>query len=83
MTQKFRLYRRSNGRFYAEDNVIGKQESLRTFDRAEALRLVMAKTKPSSNLPSTSRSPARISPPAIRRWRSGRAKDVMDAGRAG
>src|SRR5262245_44066960 len=45
MTQKFRLYRRSNGRFYIEDNTSGKQESLGTSDKAEALRLLMAKNE--------------------------------------
>ena len=45
MTQKFRLYRRGNGRFYIEDNTTGKQESLGTSDKAEALRLLMAKNE--------------------------------------
>src|SRR5687767_2337666 len=45
MTQKFRLYRRSNGRFYIEDNATGKQESLGTSDKAEAMRLLLAKNE--------------------------------------
>jgi len=45
MTQKFRLYQRGNGRFYIEDNTTGKQESLGTSDKAEALRLLMAKNE--------------------------------------
>jgi len=45
MTQKFRLYRRSNGRFYIEDNTTGKQESLGTSDKAEANRLLMARNE--------------------------------------
>ena len=45
MTQKFRLYRRSNGRFYIEDNTTGKQESLGTSDKTEASRLLMAKNE--------------------------------------
>ncbi|MEO7678742.1 MAG: hypothetical protein ABIV39_18465 [Verrucomicrobiota bacterium] len=41
MTQKFRLYQRgSNGRYYIEDNDTGKQESLGTSEKAEALRLM-------------------------------------------
>lgn len=45
MTQKFRLYRRSNGRFYLEDNTTGKQESLGTSEKAEATRLLLAKNE--------------------------------------
>ena len=46
MTQKFRLYRRGcNGRFYTHDNTTGKQESLATSDKAEVLRLLMAKNE--------------------------------------
>ena len=46
MKQQFRLYRRGgNGRYYIQDNVTGKQESLGTSDRAEALRLLNAKNE--------------------------------------
>ena len=45
MTQKFRLYQRGNGRFYIEDNITGKQESLGASDKAEAVRLLMAKNE--------------------------------------
>lgn len=46
MKQKFRLYRRgSNGRYYAQDNITGQQQSLGTSDRAEALRLLCAKNE--------------------------------------
>lgn len=45
MTQKFRLYRRSNGRFYIQDNTNGKQESLGTSDKTEATRLLLAKNE--------------------------------------
>jgi hypothetical protein len=45
MTQKFRLYQRGNGRFYIEDNITGKQESLGTSDKVEASRLLMAKNE--------------------------------------
>ena len=46
MKQRFRLYRRAaSGRFYAQDNVTGKQESLKTSDRTEALRLLNAKNE--------------------------------------
>jgi hypothetical protein len=47
MTQKFRLYRRSNGRFYIEDNTTGRQESLGTSDKFEANRLLMARNEAS------------------------------------
>ena len=40
------MYRRAaSGRFYAQDNVTGKQESLKTSDRTEALRLLDAKNE--------------------------------------
>ena len=45
MTTKFRLYQRSNGRYYIENNETGKQESLGTSDKAEALRLMMARNE--------------------------------------
>lgn len=46
MKQEFRLYQRgSNGRYYIEDNATGKQESLGTSDKAEALRLVMTRNE--------------------------------------
>jgi integrase len=45
MTQKFRLYRRGNGRFYLEDNTTGKQESLHTSDKAQAHRLLAARNE--------------------------------------
>jgi integrase len=78
MTQKFRLYRRSNGRFYAEDNVTGKQESLHTSDRAEAFRLLIAKNEaeqqPAFNF-QLARTYLAAGDPALakRTW-----KDVMD-----
>ena len=46
MKQRFRLYRRNHGgRFYVHDNVTGKQESLKTTDRTEALRVLHAKNE--------------------------------------
>ena len=46
MTQKFRLYRRgSNARYYIQDNATGKQETLGTSDKVEALRLLMARNE--------------------------------------
>ena len=46
MKQRFRLYRRScSGRFYLHDSVTGKQESLSTADRIEALRLLHSKNE--------------------------------------
>jgi integrase len=45
MKQRFRLYRRGNGRYYAQDNITSKQESLGTTDRFEATRLLHAKNE--------------------------------------
>lgn len=46
MKQRFRMYQRGlNDRFYIEDNVTRKQESLGTSDRAEALRLLHARNE--------------------------------------
>ena len=46
MKEKYRLYRRgASGRFYAQNNTTGKQESLGTTNRAEALRLLCAKNE--------------------------------------
>ena len=80
MTQKFRLYRRGcNGRFYIEDNTTGKQESLGTSDKAEALRLLMAKNEaeqqPAFNA-QIARTYLAAGDPALakRTW-----KEVMDA----
>ena len=46
MKQRFRLYRRSSTRrFYIQDSVTGKQESLGTTDRIEAVRLLHSKNE--------------------------------------
>ena len=46
MKQRFRLYRRTNGgRFYLQDDLTGKQTSLRTNTRDEAERLCHAKNE--------------------------------------
>ncbi len=45
MKQQFKLYRRSNGRYYAEDTTTGKQSSLGTRDKAEAHRLLHARNE--------------------------------------
>ncbi len=45
MKQQFKLYRRSNGKFYAEDTTTGKQSSLGTRDKAEAHRLLHARNE--------------------------------------
>ena len=47
MKQQFKLYRRSNGKFYAEQIATGKQTSLRTSDKTEAVRLLHAKNEAS------------------------------------
>lgn len=45
MKQQFKLYRRSNGKFYAENTTTGKQSSLRTSDKVEANRLLHARNE--------------------------------------
>ena len=46
MKNRFRLYRRARSRvFYVHDSVSGKQESLGTRDRAEAVLLVTARNE--------------------------------------
>ena len=79
MKQRFRLYRRKNGgRFYVHDGVTGKQESLGTTDRSQALRLLHSKNEaevqPAVNL-QIARAYLTASDPEIntRTWR-----DAMD-----
>jgi hypothetical protein len=45
MKSKFRLYRRSNGNYYAEDRSTGARSSLGTRQRAEAIKLLQAKNE--------------------------------------
>ena len=45
MNQPFRLYRRSNGRYYLEDAATGKQTSLKTKSRAVATQRLTAHTQ--------------------------------------
>jgi len=46
MKQRFRLYRRRRGgRFYIHDSVTGKQESLGTTDRSQAVRLLHSRNE--------------------------------------
>lgn len=45
MKQRFILYRRNNGKYYAEDTVTRKQTSLKTRDEAEALTLLHSKNE--------------------------------------
>jgi integrase len=45
MKQRFILYRRSNGKFYCEDTVTKKQNSLKTTDESEALALLNARNE--------------------------------------
>ena len=45
MKQQFKLYRRKNGRYYAENTTTGKQSSLHTRDKAEAHRLLHARNE--------------------------------------
>jgi hypothetical protein len=43
MRSRYRLYRRGNGVFYAQDFLTGKQQSLRTRTKSEAEALLYAK----------------------------------------
>src|SRR5256885_2075032 len=43
MQQKYRMYRRESGTFYWQEHGTSSRGSLRTKDRAEALRLLVAK----------------------------------------
>lgn len=45
MNPRFILYRRNNGKYYAEDTVTRKQTSLRTRDETEALTLLHSKNE--------------------------------------
>ena len=45
MKQRFKLYRRNNSRYYAEDTITGKQSSLGTREKAEANRLLHAQNE--------------------------------------
>ena len=45
MPEKFRLFRRTGGMYYAEDTETKKQSSLGTKDKKEALRLLQAKNE--------------------------------------
>ena len=45
MKQRFILYRRSNGMFYAEDTETRKQQSLKTKDEAKARTLLHSKNE--------------------------------------
>lgn len=45
MKQRFILYRRNNGKYYAEDTVTKKQSSLKTRDEGEALTLLHSKNE--------------------------------------
>jgi len=45
MKQRFILYRRSNGKFYCEDTLTRKQESLRTPNEAEAQALLHSRNE--------------------------------------
>ncbi len=53
MKQKYRLYRRHNGKFYWQENESQRQGSLRTSDRRDAERLLHAMNeshRPTMNL---------------------------------
>ena len=45
MKCKYRLFRRSSGIFFIQDNETGKQESLRTRDKEAALRVFSARNE--------------------------------------
>jgi hypothetical protein len=74
MKERFRLYRRkASGKFYIQDGVTGKQESLGTSDRTEAGRLLHARNEaehqPAVNM-QIARAYLTASDPAVatRRW---------------
>src|SRR5689334_23105931 len=43
MKNRYRMFRRGGGVFYLQDSVTGKQESLRTINRAQAEQLLQAR----------------------------------------
>jgi integrase len=45
MQERYRMYRRSNGTYYLQDNRTGKQESLKTKDRGKANRICTARNE--------------------------------------
>jgi hypothetical protein len=45
MKSRFRLFRRQNGIYFCEDRQTGLQQSLRTKDETEAVRLLNAKNE--------------------------------------
>src|ERR1051326_5330660 len=49
MKSKYRLFCRSNGIFFCENRLTRKQESLRTRDKSEAVRLLNAKNESEEN----------------------------------
>jgi hypothetical protein len=79
MKQRYRVFRRGWGKFYCEDLVTKKQESLKTRDRDEANRLVAAKNETQDG-PAFSRQLARVywkagdPAGAMRNWRSWRRR---------
>ncbi len=58
MRDRYRLFRR-NAVFYVQDNQTGQQTSLRTRDKAEAMRLLSAKNQ-SATRPELNRGMARV-----------------------
>ena len=59
MKSKYRLFRRSNGIYFCENRLTQRQESLRTRDRSEAVRLLNAKNESEVN-PLLNRQIARV-----------------------
>ena len=45
MQERYRIFRRAGGNFYARDKVTGKSESLETADRATAKQLLSARNQ--------------------------------------
>lgn len=58
MQDRYWLYRRTNGIYYLQDKITGKQESLKTSDRAAAHRVVAGRNQ-SAELPMLNRTMAR------------------------
>jgi hypothetical protein len=68
---RYRLFQRSNGIFFIEDRVTGKQASLQTRDKVVAQRIFNAKNE-SHQQPAINLQIARAYPPSFSRERARR-----------
>jgi hypothetical protein len=60
MKRQYRLFQRSSGIYFIQNNATGRQESLKTRDKTAALRIFNAKNEAHEQPASISKSPARI-----------------------